>query len=174
MEATLNGRKNEMTEAEHAACDEILALRKSLGLSQRQMARQIGCVPATLARWESHQWAPRRFHLLRLQELLEMNAAIDERSRKELSKDFQPGHGPKGKLSWKFVHRMTPTIAALAIRALGKGIEVSAAQYAVEKLVQVQGKYDPERKVYRFWVKKPPHNSARRNGVTTDAGLQPN
>lgn len=173
-DVTLNSRKSEMTEAEHAACDEILALRKQMGLSQRQMARQIGCVPATLARWEDHGWAPRRFHLLRLQELFEMNAALDERSRKEFSKDFQPGHGPKGKLSWKFVRRMTPIIAALAIRALGKGIEVSAAQYAVEKLVQVQAKYDPERKVYRFWVKKPPRTSAKRNGVTTDACLQPN
>lgn len=171
---TLNSRKSEMTEAEHAACNEILALRKQMGLSQRQMARQIGCVAATLARWEDHSWAPRRFHLLRLQELFEMNAALDERGRQEMTKDFRPARGAKGKLSWKSARRMTCTIAALALRKLpGARIEVTAAEYAVEKIVQVQAAYDPERKVYKFWLKKPPCKSPRRSKAA-DASLQSN
>ena len=145
-----------------------------MGLSRRQMARQIGCVADTLARWERHSWAPRKFHILRLQELLEMNAALDERGRQEMTKDFRPIRGAKGKLSRKRVRRMAQTVAALAIRRLaGSRFEVTASEYAVEKTINVQVAYDPQRKVYKFWLKKPPCKSPKRSKVT-DASIQPN
>lgn len=74
-------RKRELTELEHRACDAIKKLRKEMGLSLAQFARQIGANDKTLWRWEHHQYAPTRRHLVRLRQLQEMQANPDERDR---------------------------------------------------------------------------------------------
>jgi transcriptional regulator with XRE-family HTH domain len=48
---------------------QIVALRKKLGITQRQLAEEIGSTPATVARWETGQHVPRGGYLKALLEL---------------------------------------------------------------------------------------------------------
>ena len=48
---------------------QIVALRKKLGMTQRQLAEEIASTPATVARWETGQHTPRGGYLKALLEL---------------------------------------------------------------------------------------------------------
>lgn len=68
-------KKRPLTPEEHAACDAAIALRKKMGLSQRQMARQVGTSTRSVNRWERHLCVPQDRHLVRLEQLQRM---VDE------------------------------------------------------------------------------------------------
>jgi transcriptional regulator with XRE-family HTH domain len=60
---------------------QIVALRKKLGITQRQLAEEIASTPATVARWETGQHTPRGGYLKALLEL--------EKTVKKLGKNKQ-------------------------------------------------------------------------------------
>jgi DNA-binding transcriptional regulator YiaG len=49
--------------------EEIIQLRKALGITQRRLAELLGSTPATVARWETGQHQPRGGYLKALKEL---------------------------------------------------------------------------------------------------------
>ena len=49
--------------------EEIIRLRKKLGITQRKLADMLGSTPATVARWETGKHQPRGGYLKALKEL---------------------------------------------------------------------------------------------------------
>jgi DNA-binding transcriptional regulator YiaG len=49
--------------------EEIIQLRKKLGITQRKLAEMLSSTPATVARWETGQHRPRGGYLKALEEL---------------------------------------------------------------------------------------------------------
>jgi len=65
-------RKRDLTPEEHAVCDATAQLRRKMGLSQGQMARQVGTTTRSISRWERHLCVPQPRHLARLEQLQRM------------------------------------------------------------------------------------------------------
>lgn len=71
-------RKSDLSAGDRAVCEAVRKLRQSLGLSQRIFGRQIGVDERTVGRWERRMFCPGRKWLLRLKQLEDLNAKLDD------------------------------------------------------------------------------------------------
>lgn len=148
-------RKVEMSELEHAVCNQVKALRLSLGLSQRQFARQMGCTSRTLIRWEKHIHAPLKEHLLRLRQLKQMADSLDRRDRKRPLVFEDDGRKCRSrKMKRGQVSKIAPRLLAALVRRIGGRISLPQGEVAGPGQPVVEAKLDPARGEYAVWVRK--------------------
>jgi len=71
------GSKNGMTNAEQRNPLGVLELRKRLGMTQEQLARELGVTVGTVNRWENGRFRPSPLALRGLERLAERSAQIE-------------------------------------------------------------------------------------------------
>jgi putative transcriptional regulator len=120
-------------------------LRKHLGFTQEQLARELGVAFCTVNQWENGRRSPQPFLKNRL---LEMKASLDKASTPDLTKAQTPAM-PK---SWQTVRTKEdkePASMAVAekLRQLAKLIDLA------QQIGQTEGLVEGEEEIIERWMK---------------------
>lgn len=132
-------KRGPLNEQEHAVCQAVADLRRKMGLSQKQMAKQVGANLRAVSRWERHLAVPQDRYLVRLEQLQRM---ADDAAGEDRAVCWKDGARPR---------RSGSEMGSFAVRRVGRQLIGALLAKLGGRVVIEKHDLAPWRRPLRFW-----------------------